>query len=717
MTRPVPGADALRRGGIQETIGRSLYLMTLGLVVVFFIIWVTLSSYQKGQHLQATQAQVATLAAACIPALMFQDERAADQLLGTLAQAPAITGAHLLLPSGETFASYGVLPAGVEGYRSETLHAGQLIVRQAVVFDAERIGELVLAADLSALQRQERRLMVVFVLLTLVLLGVTAVVSRVLARRVANPLVEFAEAADAISQSGDYRRRLAPRREDDEIALFARVFNAMLDAVEQRDQALNQHKENLEVMVVQRTADLALAKEQAEAANRAKSAFIANMSHELRTPLNALLGYAQVLRRDRSLDAHQLHSVETIQHSGEHLLTLINDLLDLAKIEADRIEIHNAPCDLGSIFTGLIGLFQAAAAHKGLHLRHHQLTPLPGLVNCDERRLRQIGMNLLGNAVKFTEQGEIRLALAFRDGWLEVSVEDTGIGIPEARLCKLFRPFEQAGEEHYRSQGTGLGLAIGRQLAEHMGGRLEVQSRLGEGSRFTLEVPLEVLDLAPTPSVKAEHLPVGVQRDGEGRPLRVLVVDDALANRQVISALLAPLGFEMLAAEGGHQALAIAQDTPPDLVVMDLVMDPLDGLETTRRLLAIPGLEQLPVLACSASAFAQDRDRCLEAGCIDFLPKPVDAEQLFAMLERYLPLRWVYAGREEEGQGATLLPEAGLDPALLEALRTWVTAGQISRIQRTLNEREGQLGTLGKRMQEAALRFDIKTLKALLERA
>lgn len=403
------------------------------------------------------------------------------------------------------------------------------------------------------------------------------------------------------------------------------------------------------------------AKEAAEAANRAKSEFLANMSHELRTPLNGILGYAQILRRDKSLTEAQRAGVEVIQRSGEHLLTLINDILDLSKIEAQKLEIEPAPFHLPEFLENLADLIRIRAEQAGLSFLYEPLSPLPAGVQGDEKRLRQVLLNLLGNAVKFTQQGGVAFKVGY-DGEgagggaarrLRFQVEDTGIGIPPDKLEEIFLPFQQVGDRSRQVEGTGLGLAISRRLVKLMGGTLEVESGPGKGSKFwvTLHLPeIPEWDVAP----KGARMIVGY----EGDPKRILVVDDKRENRSVLSHMLAPLGFQISEAGDGREGLAEAAARRPDAILMDLVMPVMDGFEATRRIRQSPALKDTVVIALSASVFEHNRQESRDAGCNDFLSKPVRADDLLEKLRAHLQLQWVYDA-EPAGDGPRREPDAG----------------------------------------------------------
>ncbi len=439
----------------------------------------------------------------------------------------------------------------------------------------------------------------------------------------------------------------------------------------QRYQArqLQDYSQALAAEVEARTQELAQAKEAADAANRAKSEFLANMSHELRTPLNGILGYAQILRNAKDLN-QQRQGVEVILQSGTHLLMLINDVLDLAKIEAQRLELMPTDFHLPAFLLSIVEIIRIRAQQKQIEFAYYPDTNLPQGVRTDDKRLRQVLLNLLSNAVKFTDQGRVTFTvevvsepepLAANTVTLRFTVTDTGVGMTPEQLEKIFLPFEQVGDRAQRAEGTGLGLAISRQIVELLGSEIRVTSSPGQGSCFWFTVTLpQSVEWAQAATWGACGRRVGY----EGPRRQVLIVDDKPVNRQVVREMLTPLGFTVVEAEDGEAGWQAIAREAPDLVITDLVMPQLNGFELARRLRQHPEYDDLPLIASSASVLPTEQGESIAAGCNSFLPKPVDGEQLLGCLQKYLQLTWVY----EQGYGN---PSFAPAPAAASDSATW----------------------------------------------
>ncbi|WP_213776667.1 ATP-binding protein [Caballeronia sp. dw_276] len=422
------------------------------------------------------------------------------------------------------------------------------------------------------------------------------------------------------------------------------------------------------------------ARHAAEAANRAKSEFIANMSHELRTPLNGILGYAQVLSRDPSLNERQRDGLGVIQRSGEHLLALINDVLDIARIEAGKVPFDIVAVPLAGLLNDIREIIGVKAEQKDLVFVCNAARDTPEAVRADERRLRQVLLNLLANAVKFTDHGSVSLRVAtLVDGRVRFTVEDTGIGIGEAQRELIFEPFEQTGDEQRQRGGAGLGLGISRQLMRAMGSEIFVESRKGEGSTFWFELDAATPDLAVAHPVT---VPAQLITGYAGARRTVLVIDDAPTNRAVAAAMLAHIGFVMHEAESGAEAVEIARRTTPELVLTDVVMGGMDGLQTIHRLRLMPGLSEVPVIAMSASPSGGDEQRSLAAGANAFVVKPLHLDTLLQKIASVMPIEWIYAPVPIIEAAETISPPMPYLPLPLDELET------LHRLARQGNMRE-----------------------------
>jgi PAS domain S-box-containing protein len=468
----------------------------------------------------------------------------------------------------------------------------------------------------------------------------------------------------------------------------------------------------------ERDAELRRAKDAAEAATRAKSEFLANMSHELRTPLNGVLGYSQLLQRDRTMNAGQRDALEAISRCGSQLLDLINDVLDLSKIEAGRLDIEEGLTDLEELVTDLNYVVGEAANRKGLKLTMSVGPDVPHLVVLDGRHLRQVLLNLLGNAIKFTESGNVQLLITVADERLAFEVTDTGVGIEPEALTEIFAAFAQT-KTGAAAGGTGLGLAISNYLVTKMKGHLKVESAIGKGSRFWFTLPL--VRGAPTMRSGASSigaaLPALDARLAPGLQLTALVVDDSTANRRILASLLESAGIDVITAAGGLEAIELARAHRPAVVFMDLKMSDLDGLEATRRLGHDPVTAAIPVIAVTASAFGDSRQAAREAGCRDYLTKPIRAQSLFGVLQTHLGVRFVSGTDDGDRRDA---PLADVDRRLEigNRLRSAIALGDVSDIQELAQHlMRGDVAEIavGERINRLAVNFDFDGLSNLAD--
>ncbi|HEU4769028.1 MAG TPA: ATP-binding protein, partial [Pyrinomonadaceae bacterium] len=432
-------------------------------------------------------------------------------------------------------------------------------------------------------------------------------------------------------------------------------------AVRSRLRSLQLAGIRLEKQVAERTHELEIAKEAAERANKTKSAFLANMSHELRTPLNSILGFSTLLRDGKVSEEQQQKDLETINRSGRHLLGLINNVLDLAKVESGRTELHLQPCDLKSLVAEVAEMTRVRANEKNIALRVVETQGVPRSVRTDGEKLRQVLINLVGNAVKFTEKGSVSLTVnsrAAEDGQrlvLIFEVEDTGIGIAADDRARIFDAFVQAGKSSTH-KGTGLGLTISRQFVNLMGGTIEVASTPGHGSRFRVELPADPVKDSGLPQPETEECrTIGVELD---RPdYRVLIVEDEEENRLLLQRLMESAGFQVRCGENGAQGVEMFQSWRPHFIWMDLRMPLMDGQEAARRIRDLDGGRNAKIVVVTASAFAAERDDVMAAGVDDFIRKPYQPSEVFDCMARHLGLRRVFMRSQKEQRRVPLCKE------------------------------------------------------------
>ena len=477
-----------------------------------------------------------------------------------------------------------------------------------------------------------------------------------------------------------------------EFQAFGTTLAQMGETIKLQMEELRKHHEHLEELIEERTVELTAAKDQAEKANCAKSVFLANMSHELRTPLNAVLGFSQVMRNAPDVTPEQKEHLNIITRSGEHLLNLINNVLDISKIESGRVELEESSFNLHQLIQEIKSLMYMRAQGKGLDFLLEQAPDLPRHVVADGGKLRQILINLIGNAIKFTQQGGVILRAgvirpeADARMVMEFEVEDTGPGIPEENRETVFAPFLQLQLKDRASleSGTGLGLAICKQYVEMMGGTIRMDSELGKGTVFHIDLPVAVLSDEAV-SLEPRRTRVIGLAEGQSR-YRLLIAEDQPENRLLLRKLLEPLGFEVLEAVNGQEAVAMFTQWRPHLIWMDIRMPVMDGLEATRRIRTTPAGIRTRIVAFTAHALEEERREIMAAGCDDFIRKPYKDVEIFEALTKNLGVRFVHG--EETAAAAMELDAAilaDLPKELLKELEQALVRIDIGEVNRVID--------------------------------
>jgi signal transduction histidine kinase/DNA-binding NarL/FixJ family response regulator len=512
------------------------------------------------------------------------------------------------------------------------------------------------------------------------------------------------------------------------------------------EEELRKYQEGLEELVKERTSELARATSEAEEArvaaenaNRAKSVFLANMSHELRTPLNAILGFSQIMQRDPTLTTKQQENLNLINRSGEHLLTLINDVLEMSKIEAGRVTLNEDICDLYHLLDDLENMLRLRAMDKGLHLHFERALDVPQYVRTDEGKLRQVLINLLSNAIRFTTEGYIKCQVSMiKDQtknvppgpetpdtfklWFEVS--DTGLGIALDELDTIFDAFVQTESGRLSQRGTGLGLPISRQFVQLLGGEMGVKSEIGQGTTFQFDIQTSSVEAVEVPTTQPTHQVVGL---APNQPVyRLLVVDDNIDNRKLLVNLLESLGFDVREAGNGQEGIEIWEQWQPDLIWMDIRMPVLDGYEATRRIKATPNGQSTIIVALTAGAFEEERAAVLSIGCDDFVRKPFQEAEIYNKIAEHLGVRYVYeearARSQEPGSGGQLSIEdleselATLPAELLANFKEAVELGNVRKVDKAIAEIHGHNAPLAKTLANLADNFEYDKLLTLAQR-
>jgi signal transduction histidine kinase/CheY-like chemotaxis protein len=643
----------MRRESIRQRLALIVVVAVgLGLLVSFVMFGIRDATQRRDAKQNELYAMANVIAYNASAVVEFGDRPGAERLFGSLEAHPEVLGARMMGRASGFVHEYvrpgATVSATMIGHlqhdHAQPEHFGNwshLTVVVPIRTADGHIGAVELTASLAALWRD-------MAVSSLIFLGgsfIAFLLAIGIARRMQVPLLaalgSLGTTATQVAASKDFSQR-AIKYADDEIGDLADAFNTMLNEIALRDQALQAQRDHLEETVEQRTQALTIAKEAAEAANRAKSTFLANMSHELRTPMNGIMGMTSLALR-RAADPKLRDQLGKVELASQHLLSVINDILDISKIEAERMTLEQIDFRLGDCVANLENLIGPKASEKGLRLQVDlppELASLP--LQGDPLRLGQILINLAGNAVKFTAAGTISLQIrcvAEQAGRvvMRFEVRDTGIGIPAAEQQRLFNAFEQADSSMTRKYGgSGLGLAISKRLVSLMGGEIGVDSQPGSGSCFWFTACFQKVAhaVSPAPTFAGQSAEARLRQEHSGA--RLLLAEDEPINREVALSLLEETGLEVDLAEDGEQALRMARDRQYDLILMDMQMPHLNGVAATRAIRKLPGYQDVPILAMTANAYDEDRQTCFDAGMNDHISKPVDPEVMYETLLRWL---------------------------------------------------------------------------------
>ncbi|MGA1791920.1 MAG: ATP-binding protein [bacterium] len=670
-------------------------------------------------------------------ALVFNDQRTAEKNLSALSEKPQVSLACIYDKEGKVFATFNpqdtgqILSPPEPPLNGHYIKNNYLFLFHQIFLDEEMIGTIFIQSNLDEIRsRIKQSIGIVAVILSVGFL-LAMMLSFLLHRVVSEPILNLAQTAKAISHEKDYSLR-AVKRSQDEIGTLIDGFNEMLEEIQKRDGELAHYSEHLEEMVADRTVKLKSQQKalrdalnraehlavEAKTANRAKSEFLANMSHEIRTPMNAILGFTDLLD-SHIQDKKQKTYLEAIKTSGKNLLTLINDILDLSKIEAGKMELQYEPVDTHAFFSDIEHIFSVNISNKGLHFILEVAPEIPKSLLLDEVRLRQVLFNLVGNAVKFTKKGHVKLSAGpiFNNdnGTIDliICVQDTGVGIAPESQDRIFEAFKQQdGQSTKKYGGTGLGLAISKRLVEMMGGEISVKSTPQKGSAF--EIILKGVSVSATCAIPRDEKAFDHKKVLFEKSV-MLLVEDILVNRQLIKEYLQDTNIRIIEAEDGKDAISLAKAHKPDIILMDIRMPVMDGCEATKYMKKDNELKKIPVIALTASGMKTDKAKIMESGFDGFLMKPVQISDLFKELTCFLEYKSIGDDEQpcikeaEEDLPAELPPETLKElPKVIDQMENELTALWEKACQNGLFD---DIETFGRKIKGMGDRYSLKILQ------
>ena len=556
-------------------------------------------------------------------ALAFGDSSLAEENLSALRVKDSIVAACIYDETGSVIARYkggdgGSIPISAAETKGRHSFEGKYLkLFEPIVLDGKRIGTVYISTNLTELYIQRKHTLFLVALIVFFLSIVSFFISFRLQRIVSEPLMNLTKTAQFISLQKDYSVR-ATKGSDDEIGVLVIALNEMLETIDSQNKEKEKYQDHLEDLIRERTQELEKAKEAAESADRLKSAFLATMSHELRTPLNSIIGFTGIMLQGLAgpLNEEQRKQLTMVQNSSNHLLALINDVLDISKIEAGQLKLFFTSFELRPSIEKMVALVSPLAEKKGIDLRLDIADDVK-TATTDQNRLEQVILNLLNNAVKFTEKGHVRISCRREDEHYILSVADTGIGIQQEEIPGLFQPFHQIDTGLSRKhEGTGLGLSICKRLINMMGGDISVESQWSQGSTFTVHFPIQTGDIAMS--------------------YTLLIIEDNEQNYYMMRFLLEKNGFTVIGAETGREGIDMALSHKPDAILLDIQLPEMDGYAVAAELKKHAEISEIPIIAVTSYAMVGDRERILAAGATGYIEKPINPETFVGEIRKYL---------------------------------------------------------------------------------